>query len=58
MNGFLLAAAGGVAGAVVGFFIGKFFESKALRACPILCNPKISAIFFAVLGLLIASGGK
>lgn len=58
MNGYLLTAVAGVAGAVVGFFIGKFFESKALRACPILCNPKISAIFFAVLGILIANGGK
>lgn len=58
MNAYLLAVIGGIAGAVTGFLIGRFFESKTLGACPILCNPKISTIFFAVLGIMIATGGK
>jgi fluoride ion exporter CrcB/FEX len=58
MNAYLLAAIGGAVGAGAGYFIGKFFESKTLGACPILCNPKISTIFFAVLGIMLATGGK
>lgn len=58
MNSYVLAAIGGVAGAIAGFFIGRFFESKTLGACPILCNPKISTIFFAVLGIMLATNGK
>lgn len=58
MSAYFLAVIGGLGGAIAGFFIGKFFESKTLGACPILCNPKISTIFFAVLGIMLATGGK
>lgn len=58
MNAYLLALIGGLAGAVAGFLIGKFFEGKTLGACPILCNPKVSTIFFAVIGIMLATGGK
>ena len=58
MSAYLLAVIGGVVGAAAGYFIGRFFESKTLGACPILCNPKISTIFFAVLGIMIATSGK
>ncbi len=58
MNSYLLAVIGGAGGALAGFFIGRFFESRTLGACPILCNPKISTIFFAVLGVMLATGGK
>ncbi len=58
MNVYLLAAIGGIGGAAAGFLIGRFFESKTIGACPILCNPKMSAIFFAVLGIMLATGGK
>ncbi len=58
MNSYLLAVIGGAGGALAGFSIGRFFESRTLGACPILCNPKISTIFFAVLGVMLATGGK
>ena len=58
MSAYLLAVIGGVVGAAAGYFIGRFFESKTLGAGPILCNPKISTIFFAVLGIMIATSGK
>lgn len=43
---------GAVVGATAGFFIGKFF-SKTAGFCPILCKPKISTIYFAIIGFLI-----
>jgi hypothetical protein len=58
VNAYLLAAVGAVGGGIAGFLIGKFFESRTLGACPILCNPKISTIFFAILGIMLATGGK
>ncbi len=58
MNSYLLAAIGGASGAAAGYFIGRFFESKTLGACPILCNPKVSTVFFAVLGIMAATSGK
>lgn len=58
MSAYLLAAIGGIGGGVAGYFIGRFFESKTFGACPILCNPKISTVFFAVLGIMLATGGK
>lgn len=54
----MLAVIGAIAGGGAGFLIGKFFESRTLGACPILCNPKISAVFFAVLGIMLATGGR
>ncbi len=47
--------AGVLIGGVVGYFIGSQM-SKIGGGCPILCNTKISTIYFAVLGYLIISG--
>ncbi|MCL4510722.1 MAG: hypothetical protein M1470_06590 [Bacteroidetes bacterium] len=58
MNTFLLAILGTIGGAIAGFLIGNFFESRTLGACPLFCNPKVSTVFFAIIGLLLASGGK
>ncbi|CUT02724.1 YtxH domain-containing protein [Candidatus Chrysopegis kryptomonas] len=44
---------GAFVGAVSGFFIGRYF-SKLGGMCPLLCNPKISTIYFALLGFLLA----
>ena len=46
---------GALIGAGIGYFIGYQF-SKLGGGCPILCNPKISTIYFAVIGLLFGSG--
>ena len=46
---------GGVVGAIVGFLIGKYM-SRFEYGCPIICNPKISTIYFAVIGILFAYG--
>ncbi len=43
---------GTLLGAFSGFFIGKFFH-KFGNSCPILCNPKISTIYFGILGFFI-----
>lgn len=45
---------GALIGAGIGFLIGKNF-SKLGAGCPILCNPKISTIYFAVIGILYAN---
>ncbi len=44
---------GALFGAVSGFFIGRYF-AKLGGMCPLLCNPKISTIYFALLGFLLA----
>ena len=46
---------GAVVGGGLGYLIGKNF-SRLGAGCPILCNPKISTIYFAVMGLILASG--
>jgi hypothetical protein len=46
---------GAVAGGGLGFLIGKYL-SRFEYGCPILCNPKISTLYFAVMGILFASG--
>ena len=46
---------GAIAGGGLGFIIGKYL-SRFEYGCPILCNPKISTIYFAVMGILFASG--
>lgn len=46
---------GGIAGGTFGFLIGKYL-SRFQYGCPILCNPRISTIYFAVMGILFASG--
>ncbi|MCX8056003.1 MAG: hypothetical protein N3F03_00150 [Ignavibacteria bacterium] len=42
-------------GAITGYLIGKFFSKNTMAVCPILCNPKISTIYFALLGYLLTS---
>ena len=46
---------GALVGGGLGFFIGRYL-SRFQYGCPILCNPKISTIYFAVMGILFASG--
>ncbi len=46
---------GMIAGGALGFVIGRYM-SKFGGGCPILCNPKISTIYFAVMGFLFATG--
>lgn len=46
---------GAFAGGSLGFLVGKYL-SRFEYGCPILCNPKISTIYFAVMGILFASG--
>lgn len=46
---------GAIVGAGLGFFIGKYL-SRFEYGCPILCNPKISTFYFAIMGILFASG--
>lgn len=43
---------GAVLGTIFGFFVGRIFQ-KLGNTCPILCNPKISTIYFGILGFLI-----
>lgn len=50
-----LQIGGIVVGAVAGFFIGNFFQKRTGGICPLLCNPKISTIYFALLGYLLTS---
>ncbi|MFN3134127.1 MAG: YtxH domain-containing protein [Candidatus Kryptonium sp.] len=44
---------GAIVGGIFGFFIGRYF-SKFGGVCPLLCNPKISTFYFALLGFLLA----
>ncbi len=44
-----------ITGGLIGYFIGKFFSKNNAAVCPILCNPKISTIYFALLGYLLTS---
>lgn len=46
---------GTIIGGVIGFFIGNYFSKKTLGICPILCNPKISTLYFALLGYLLTN---
>jgi hypothetical protein len=46
---------GTVIGAVIGFVIGKFM-SRLGMGCPLLCDPRVSTVYFAVMGFLFASG--
>lgn len=51
----LIQIIGTIIGGVIGFFIGNYFSKKTLGICPILCNPKISTLYFALLGFLLTS---
>ena len=46
---------GALVGGAVGYLIGKYF-ARFEYGCPILCNPKISTIYFSVMGILFAYG--
>ncbi|GEM_PF-397573 len=51
----LIQIVGTVVGGLLGYVIGKYFSKKAMPVCPILCNPTISTIYFALLGFLLTS---
>jgi hypothetical protein len=51
----LNAILGVLLGAAAGFLIGQIM-SKIGLGCPLICNPKISTIYFAFIGLVIALG--
>ncbi|MGD9900757.1 MAG: hypothetical protein AB7T22_16650 [Calditrichaceae bacterium] len=42
-------------GAAVGYLVGHNM-SKLNLGCPLICNPRISTIYFAVMGFLLATG--
>lgn len=44
-----------IIGAGAGYFIGKHLSKFGL-GCPLICNPKISTIYFAIIGGMIAAG--
>lgn len=52
----LIQILGILIGGTLGFIIGKYFSKHTLGVCPILCNPKISTLYFALLGYLLTSG--
>jgi hypothetical protein len=47
----LHAVLGSIGGAAIGFIIGKYM-SRLGMGCPLLCDPRISTIYFAVMGFL------
>jgi uncharacterized protein YneF (UPF0154 family) len=49
------AILGIVIGAGVGYIIGKYM-SRLGMGCPLLCDPRVSTIYFAVMGFLFAAG--
>lgn len=46
---------GGLIGGIIGFFIGRYFSAIG-GVCPILCDRRISTIYFALIGFLLAYG--
>jgi tetrahydromethanopterin S-methyltransferase subunit C len=46
---------GTIIGAGIGYVIGKFM-SRLGMGCPLLCDPRVSTIYFAIMGFLFASG--
>jgi hypothetical protein len=46
---------GTIIGAGIGYIIGKFM-SRLGMGCPLLCDPRVSTVYFAVMGFLFASG--
>jgi hypothetical protein len=51
----ITAIAGLLIGGSAGFIIGKFM-SRFGMGCPLLCDPRMSTVYFALLGLLFATG--
>ena len=47
--------AGIIIGGIIGYVTGKYM-SKFGFGCPLICNPEISALYFAIIGLFIAAG--
>ncbi len=48
------AIVGLIAGAIFGFITGKYLSQFGF-GCTLICNPKISTIYFAVIGLVLAT---
>jgi len=48
---------GTIIGGLVGFIIGSIFRRLG-GVCPLTCNPLISTIYFALLGLLFVLSNK
>jgi hypothetical protein len=46
---------GAVLGAATGYLISDFMNKRNVAACTILCNKRISMIYFGLLGALFAS---
>lgn len=42
-------------GAITGYLVGHNM-SKLNLGCPLICNPRISTVYFAVMGFLLATG--
>jgi hypothetical protein len=51
----LIQILGILIGGVFGYFVGTKFSKVTGGVCPILCNPKISTIYFALLGYLLTN---
>lgn len=45
---------GVLAGGAIGFVVSKNMSRFTGGVCPILCNPKISIPYFALLGFILA----
>jgi len=43
-----------IIGAGAGYLIGKHMSKFGL-GCPLICNPKISTIYFAIMGAILAA---
>lgn len=46
---------GTIIGAGIGYLIGRYM-SRLGMGCPLLCDPRVSTIYFAIMGFLFASG--
>ena len=42
-------------GGGLGYLIGRHMSIFGLE-CPLICNPKISTIYFAIMGAIMAAG--
>ena len=51
----ILSIVGIIIGGGTGYLIGKYM-SRLGFGCPLICDPKVSTIYFAIMGFLFASG--
>jgi hypothetical protein len=51
----MLIFLGAVLGAAAGYFVSDFLNKRNVAACTILCNKRISMVYFGLLGALFAS---